>query len=51
MSNYTKLINNLEELKLKKIKENLDIYMVVLEPLVSRFIRLSKISTLVFNQH
>ena len=26
MSNYTKLINNLEELKLEKIKENLDIY-------------------------
>lgn len=26
MSNYTKLMNNLEELKLERIKENLDTY-------------------------
>ena len=26
MSNYAKLINNLEELKLEKVKENLDTY-------------------------
>ena len=31
MSNYTKLLNNLDKLKLIKIKENLDFYIVNLK--------------------
>ena len=45
MSNYVKLTNNLEILKLEKIKENIDQYIDLInnkKPSVSKFVKKAK---------